>query len=289
MTIVMKNIYKRYDKQYVLKNINLELRAGKIVGIVGKNGAGKTTLMKILCGNIVDFEGSVSYPDSLSNRPIGFLIESPKFYPNQTGFENLKFFSQLFSIGHKENIDNTIKALDMEAYIHKKSKKYSLGMKQRLGIAIALLGNPEFLVLDEPTNGMDPNGIEEILAHLKYLAEERQIGILISSHQLDHIQKVSDYILVMEEGEAVKSIDKDDIVSYKHVTIAVKSTDLQRTKLMLEREGLEVRLDHHSLSFKAKNMNPILKKLSLENIVLQDIEMKEHTLKDIYFDEREAK
>lgn len=289
MPISMRNIYKSYDKKLVLRNISLDLTPGKIVGIVGKNGAGKTTLMKILCGNIVNFQGSVSFPPSSSNRPLGYLIENPKFYPNKTGRENLQFFAQVFSIAGNDQIDNIIRALNMETYIDQRSKKYSLGMKQRLGIAIALLGDPDFLILDEPTNGMDPNGIEEILEYLKSLATEKEIGIFVSSHQLDHIQKISDYILVIEAGETVKSINKDDIGAYKQVTVVLKSHDISRTQLMLAKEGIESHLNDNSLSFQVQQMSPILKRLADEKIVLQDIEIKEHTLKDLYFDRREEK
>lgn len=263
MSIIMKNICKKYDNNYALSNVNLNLNRGEVIGIVGKNGAGKTTLMKILCGNIVDFEGIVTYPDSSSKRNIGFLIENPKFYPNETGFQNLKIFSKLFSIENSasDNTDDIIKALNMEEYINKKSKKYSLGMKQRLGIAIALLGEPDFLILDEPTNGMDPNGIKEILKYLKRLAKEKQIGIFISSHQLDHIQEISDYILVIEKGKIIKKIDKSKIDSHKIVTITVKNEDITKTKRLLQEEGIDVTVDNKSLRFKVKDMSLILQKM----------------------------
>ena len=129
-------------------------------------------------------------------------------------------------------------------------------MKQRLGIAIALLGEPDFLILDEPTNGMDPNGIKEILKYLKVLAKEKQIGIFISSHQLDHIQEISDYILVIENGKIIKNIDKSKIDSHKTVTIIVKNEDINKTKLLLKEEGIDI---------------------------------KELTLKDLYFDRGDGK
>lgn len=289
MTIKMRNIYKKYDQNYVLKDLSLDLNRGEIVGLVGKNGAGKTTLMKILCGNIVDFEGVVSYPASSSNRPLGFLIENPKFYPNKTGLANLQFFAQLFASKGAGQIEKIIKALDMEAYIAQKSRKYSLGMKQRLGLAIALLGEPDFLVLDEPTNGMDPDGIEEILEYLKYLAQEKQLGIFISSHQLDHIQKVSDFILVIDAGETVKSIDKDELVGAKQVTIVVDNKDIGPTKLILAREGIDFDLKNNALTFQANELSPILTKLSTAKIVLQDIQIKEQTLKEFYFNRKGGK
>ncbi|WP_161519945.1 ATP-binding cassette domain-containing protein [Bacillus cereus] len=172
MSIEITNLSKNFNKrERVLDSINMNIKNGEIVGLVGPNGAGKTTLMKIISGLIVQYNGEIKFSQEEYTQ-IGSLIEKPKYFPNKTGYYNLKYFSQLYS-DKDNNIEEIIHSLQMENYLSKKVKDYSLGMKQRLGIALALLNNPNYLILDEPTNGMDPNGIKSILKYIKGVTKKK--------------------------------------------------------------------------------------------------------------------
>lgn len=192
--LALHDVYKQFGKEAILKNINMTVGKGEIVGLVGPNGAGKTTLMKILNGLIVNYKGEVK-----KNRNVGALIESPKCIENKSGLYNLKYFGALY--GDKQRVPDLIQRLNMESYQNKRVKHYSVGMKQRLGIALALIGNPDFLVLDEPTSGMDPGGGHEIIQYLKWIAKKNNMGILVSSHILTDIEGLCDRVYLMHEGQ----------------------------------------------------------------------------------------
>lgn len=194
----------------------------------------------------------------------------------------------MFSIDDNTDvgINKIIQILNMEEYIHLKVKKYSLGMKQKLGIAIALLGEPDFLILDEPTNGMDPKGIMSILKYLKDLAHEKQIGIFISSHQLDNIQEISDAILIIEKGKIIKNINRSEFTCSKLIQLKVNKNHLNKAKTILEVKGFDVNIKKSILSFKSKDVNSFMQSLFTQNIIVEDIQISEFTLKDLYFERK---
>ena len=176
----VKNVSKRYKDYTALDDVTFSLNEGEIIGLVGPNGAGKTTLMRIIVGLTKKYEGEVILKD---NTSIGCVIETPSFYPFMTGYENLKYFAELNQVNVKKVME-TIELLKLKDALNKKVKGYSLGMRQRLGIAAALLREPKLLVLDEPTNGLDPAGIHELREYIKEIAVKNKITILISSHIL---------------------------------------------------------------------------------------------------------
>lgn len=210
----VKKIKKGYKNQVVLDDVNFSIRKGEIIGLVGPNGAGKTTIMSIIVGLINNFEGNV-FIDGVDIRngnksykkQIGCVIEAPGLYPNLTGYENLMYFSEIFGGIPKEEVDEIIKLLGLEDCVHKKTKKYSLGMKQRLGIAQAVLGYPKLLILDEPTNGLDPNVIPHIRQFIKYVTEEKNISVLISSHILPEIEAICDRVLFIKNGKIIEEVN----------------------------------------------------------------------------------
>ena len=209
-----RNLGKVFKKEKVLANINLHVKHGEIYGLLGLNGAGKSTLMKIICGIFSPSSGEVQFNNQKWCRKnlheIGSLIEGPAIYGNLSAYDNLKLFclqegiplSEIKSVLTKVNLTNTGK---------KKVKKFSLGMKQRLGIAIALIKKPKLLVLDEPSNGLDPMGIQELRQLLNELKREG-ITIIISSHILSEIQLMSDTIGIIHNGtlEYEKEIDHEE-------------------------------------------------------------------------------
>lgn len=211
----LENVTKKYRNQIALDNISFTLSQGEIIGLVGPNGAGKTTLMRIIVGLINNYSGKVFINNcdvkaNYNKEKIGAVIESPSFYPYMSGYKNLIYFSYLSGKMDKKEILNIVDLLGLANVINKKVKKYSMGMKQRLGIAQALLHNPKLLVLDEPTNGLDPNGIHEIRGYLQDIATEKKISMLISSHVLSEIEKICDKVLVIQKGILIKSINLNE-------------------------------------------------------------------------------
>lgn len=200
--IEIKNLCKSYAEQEVLKDISFDIQGGQVTGLIGVNGAGKSTLMKILVGIISKSSGEVLIDGSCWKRKdldrISALIETPAIYENLSAFDNLKVKALLFGIDDGRILE-TLKIVGLEN-TKKKSGKYSLGMKVRLGIALALLNDPEFLILDEPTNGLDPVGIKDLKAIIRKSAD-KGTAILISSHQLKDVKDVSDHIVMINRGE----------------------------------------------------------------------------------------
>lgn len=204
----IRNLKKSYKKKRVLDIDSLDIQEGAIYGLIGKNGAGKSTLMKLVLGLVKKDEGVIQVfgqevgPKNQKdlNRNLGALIENPSFYDHLTGQENLEIICQLKGIP-KEEISKTLDLVGLKNLGKKKAREYSLGMKQRLGIAMALIGNPKLLILDEPINGLDPQGIEEMRNLFKDIVKNTSTSILISSHILDEIEKISSHIGILKDGK----------------------------------------------------------------------------------------
>ena len=276
-------ISKKFRENLVLRDISLNLERGSIIGLVGKNGAGKTTLMKIICGNIVHYEGEIESSSNESN--IGFLIEHPKFYPNSTGLYNLNYFSEVsMKKIDKKYIEYIISSLGMNDYINRKVKTYSLGMKQRLGIAISLLKKPQYLILDEPTNGMDPEGSLEVLNIIKKLGKQFNMSILISSHKLEDIEMISDKIIYIENGIIKRNIDTKQLVQSGIVEILLSTNEVQTVYSLIKNEVKIISVEEQSIKIEyIDDYSFILEKLAKHNIFPKSIEKHTRTLKDFYF------
>lgn len=231
---------KRYNDQPVVKDVSMTIPKGKIYGLLGRNGAGKTTIMKILLGLASASSGEVSlfgqapdkYPEVYSR--IGNIIETPSFYPYLSGPENLSVFSKLKGQVQKNSVAKALELVDLSHAEHKRFANYSLGMKQRLGIANALMNDPELLILDEPTNGLDPIGIVEIRKLLKELTEIQGKTILISSHQLSEIEQIADIIGILHEGELLEECDMNQIAQHNQRFISITVSDRHQATRLLE-------------------------------------------------------
>lgn len=192
----INKVSKSYNNTSVLDNISFNFKKGEIIGLVGRNGAGKSTLMKIITENILNFNGSI-----MRNSSIGYLIEEPKLIASMSGLEHLIYFSRIY--GNKFDINefkDLLVSLNLYQILNKKVREYSLGMKQKLAVVISILNYPDYVVLDEPTNGMDVESSYEMLNALKKLAIKTDLGILISSHKLEDIEIICDRILFLENG-----------------------------------------------------------------------------------------
>ncbi|AXR20139.1 hypothetical protein COC60_29645 [Bacillus thuringiensis] len=281
VSIEITNLSKSFNKrERVLDSINMNIKNGEIVGLVGPNGAGKTTLMKIISGLIVQYSGEIKFSQEEYTQ-LGSLIEKPKYFPNKNGYYNLKYFSELYS-DKDNNIEEIIHSLQMENYLSKKVKDYSLGMKQRLGIALALLNNPNYLILDEPTNGMDPNGIKSILKYIKGVTKKKNIGVLLSSHILDDVADISDRVYLINKGQIIDEYSSS-ITPEKTIKFTFNQETIIEANKILSYFGLvEKTLNTVSLTTD-KDLNILLEKLGEKSIYPQGINVKKDTLEDFYF------
>ncbi len=233
--IKVRNVSKEINGKKILDNINFDIYEGEIVGLVGPNGAGKSTLLKIMSGLYPNDEGLVEYYsiDLKHNYEkamslVGTLIESPDLYKNLSGFDNLELFKSMFKDVDEKRIKEIVEIVEMEKHLGKKFKTYSLGMKERLGIAASLINKPKILILDEPTNGLDPIGVKNVMNLLK---EMKGTTILISSHLLSEIEQLCDRVIFINSGKivSIKTLDKSS--NKKNVTFEVN--DFSKAKLLL--------------------------------------------------------
>lgn len=235
--IRLKNINKNFGKSnQVLNNINLEVKKGIIFGIVGKNGAGKTTLMKIITGLLKENSGSVEIEKDLK---IGALIENPGICGDMTGLQNLKLKAKAIGKISDDNLEEIIERVGLGSYKRTKAKNYSLGMKQRLGIALALVGNPDILVLDEPINGLDPEGIFEIRNLLLDLRDNYGKTILVSSHILEELFKIGDEYVIIDSGEVLLQSSANELKEQLKGNIEVHTNEIGKLIKLLEARGIE--------------------------------------------------
>lgn len=243
--IVLKthNITKKYVDQLAVNNINMTIKKGDIYGFIGRNGAGKTTLIRLITGLIHKTNGDIelfgaSGENELNDARtmIGSLIETPAFYGNMTVRENLEVSRLVRNIAGKECIDEVLKLVGLHDTGKKKVKNFSLGMRQRLGIANALLGNPRLLVLDEPINGLDPMGIVEIRELLKKVNKEKEVTILISSHILGELSELATCYGIISEGKLIEEISSADLNEKCRQFIELEVDDTARTVTLLEKE-----------------------------------------------------
>lgn len=241
------DLHKSYSDKHVLCGVNLELNRGEILGLVGSNGAGKTTLMSLVLGLKKKYRGHI-YIDGINvndkkrkTKKIGCLIEAPGLYPNLTGYQNLQYFLSLIDAGQKNNIDYIIQKLNLNSFIDKKVKKYSLGMKQRLAIGVALLGEVDYLILDEPMNGIDAEVVPVLRNTLKELAREKNIGIMVSSHILSEIELLCDRVAILRDGEIIENIDLNRNHIVKNTNYIISSKHIENIKNYLNSEGYLVK------------------------------------------------
>ena len=233
--IETNNLSKIYYKNKVVNSVDMHVEKGKIYGLLGKNGAGKTTTMCMLLNLTYPSEGDIFlFGKNVNNHSneiysnIGSIIETPGFYENLTAFENLKIISKIRGDFNSNNINSVLQMVNLDNDKSKKFKDFSLGMKQRLGIAAAIMHSPELLILDEPINGLDPFGIKEIRTLLKRLSHEFGITILISSHILSEIENIADVIGFMDNGILIEEISKEELYTRldKFVEFEVSNIDL---------------------------------------------------------------
>lgn len=245
-------IGKSYKRFHALKNLSMHVPKGAIYGFVGKNGSGKTTLIRLICGLQNPTSGSYAlYGTEHTEKAIrkvrkriGAVVETPSIYLHMTAEENLKEQYRMLGLPSFDGIDGILKLAGLEHTGKKKAKHFSLGMRQRLGIAIALCGSPDFLILDEPTNDLDPQGIIEMRELILKLNKERQITFLISSHILDELSRLATHYGFIDSGHIVKEISAAELDHVCRKCLCLEVSDIRAFALTAERMGLE----YHILS-----------------------------------------
>lgn len=231
---------KKYKDFTALDHVNITINKGDIYGLIGRNGAGKTTLMKTITTLINKTSGEFELFGVLDNnlteakRRIGCLIENPAFYPNLTAYQNLKYYAIQKGIVNLKQIDEALKLVGLEEAKNKKFKAFSLGMKQRLGIAFAIMDNPDFIILDEPINGLDPIGISDLRDTFKRLNEEKNITILISSHILSELYTIATKFCILEKGKIIKELTKEELDIECSKCIVIKTDDVKKVSNVIE-------------------------------------------------------
>ena len=241
--IETKQLTKVYGDQTAVNAVNLHVKRGQIYGLLGRNGAGKTTIMKMILGltSITSGEADVFGKNIKGQEKrvyprIGAIIETPGFYPNLTGTENLEIFAKLRGTAAPNAVKNALEVVGLPYKDKKLFGKYSLGMKQRMGIANAILHDPELLILDEPTNGLDPIGIAEVRDFIKDLSVERGKTILISSHILSEIQLLADDIGIIDHGVLLEESSMGELEKKNSKYILLQVSDVSKAALILERQ-----------------------------------------------------
>lgn len=247
----IENLCKDYGKFHVLKNVSLEIPNGSIFGLVGRNGAGKTTLMRIITGLAEATSGTYSISGISSSdkkiltvrRRIGSIIESPAVYKNMSAYDNVKL--QYINLGMTsfESIPGLLELVDLQGAGKKKAGKFSLGMKQRLGIAVALCGKPDILILDEPINGLDPQGIIQMREILLKINRERHTTILISSHILEELSKLATHYAFIEKGEILQTLSSRELMDKVRKASRLKVSSTELLCPVFDREGIEYKVE----------------------------------------------
>jgi len=292
----LNNVTKVYKKKKVVDNLSLMLFEGEIFGFIGPNGAGKSTTIKMICGLTNISSGSIfingydidkNFKKAISQ--VGAVVESPEMYNYLSGKANLKLFAKFYGKSAIKRIPNIIKILKMESFINKKVSTYSLGMKQRLGIAQAMLNKPKLLILDEPTNGLDPDGIKDIRNLLVMLAEREKMTIIISSHNLAELEQICNHIAVLRSGQLLSFRNMEDIKqeveNNQRVCMYVNYPNYAG-RLIQQKYGIKVKVAGNTIivPVKEKHVASIITFLTYKHIKIYKTTKINKSLEQIYFE-----
>ncbi|PEY40969.1 bacitracin ABC transporter ATP-binding protein [Bacillus cereus] len=286
-----EDLTKTYGAVNSVSQLQMKVGKGEIYGFLGPNGAGKTTTIRMLLGLIKPTAGNIKVfnRDLKTNRidilrEVGSLVESPSYYGHLTGHENLEVIRQMLQVP-KKNIDEVLRIVRLEKQKDKLVKQYSLGMKQRLGIAMALLGNPKLLILDEPTNGLDPAGIQEIRELIKQLPKQYDMTVVISSHLLNEMDQIATQVGIINSGQLIFQ-DKMEVLRKKsQASMKIRVNDVVKAHQILEQHQIHLGLEgdclvtHQQEDHLISQINYLLVQ---QNISVYRIEEEKHTLEEIF-------
>ena len=285
------NLHKSFRKKEILKGVSLNVSSGDILGFIGPNGAGKTTTIKLILGLQKIGSGSVAingfdikknFEKAISK--VGAIIENPDLYMYLSGYDNLKLIANLYSNVDKSRIDEVVKLVGLENRINDKVGKYSLGMRQRLGVAQAILHKPNLLILDEPTNGLDPEGIRDLRNLLVKLAKEENMGILISSHNLAELESFCNKVCIIKNGVIVETSDIEEVKKEtSDGNYIIEVDDSKRARIIIGDMSTVQDSTHILVHSDKENIPFIIKKLVLQDIKIYSIKEDVVSLEDAFF------
>ena len=288
--IILKcdNLHKSFRKKEILKGVSLNVSSGDILGFIGPNGAGKTTTIKLILGlqkigsgsvTINGFDIKKNFEKAISK--VGAIIENPDLYMYLSGYDNLKLIANLYSNVDKSRIDEVVKLVGLENRINDKVGKYSLGMRQRLGVAQAILHKPNLLILDEPTNGLDPEGIRDLRNLLVKLAKEENMGILISSHNLAELESFCNKVCIIKNGVIVETSDIEEVKKEtSDGNYIIEVDDSKRARIIIGDMSTAQDSTHILVHSDKENIPFIIKKLVLQDIKIYSIKEDVVSLED---------
>lgn len=287
-----KNLEKKYKKFKAISNLNIHVEKGAIYGLIGKNGAGKTTLIRVICGlqkltnGIYTIYGVKNTDKNIfeTRKRIGAIIETPSIYQNMSARDNLIEQFKLVGMPSFDEIDELIKLVGLEDAKNKKVKNYSLGMKQRLGIAITLASNPDFLILDEPINGLDPQGIIDIRELILTLNKKFKITILISSHYLDELSKIATNYGFIDNGQIIKEISAEELSKKMEQKIELTVKDTKEFVKYFELNNISYEVsDKNTINVYGKiNLSKFISELSKNHLIAEEVHEKGESLENYY-------
>ncbi len=288
-----QGLTKVYGKKEAVRDVSMHVPEGKIYGLIGRNGAGKTTIMRMISGLSAPTRGSYSlfgktgYEMGKLLKKVGVLIESPGLYPRLSAYENLKIKCIGMGVNPKGYVEDLLKSVGLEnTDLKKPAGSYSLGMRQRLGIGLALVGNPAMLVLDEPINGLDPQGIAEVRQTLVNLRDEKGITIMISSHILDELAKVADCFGIINEGSLLDEFSAEELHQRSGQYVMIRTQDTAGTEKALKAIGVEQISEEPDGTLRVSDQldnTPAMARAIIEaGIGLQEICLKSISLEDYY-------
>ena len=265
MIISGQNLSKSYKSIKALDNVTISCAAGEILGIVGANGSGKSTLFKILLRVMRPDTGTITI-NSKKLKPIGGIIEKPALYEYLSAYENLRVFSSIQGLKtNHQFFEDSLTKVGLPINRKDPVRNFSMGMKQRLAIAVALLNNPECLVLDEPFSGLDPMGIASLKTLITNLAEKEKLAILISSHIVDELNKICHKLMVIKNGRIIKSGTTEEIINQSTIAYTILASNLS-TSSALKTYNAVIKDNEATIKINSKNISELIQKLHQENI-----------------------
>ncbi|MGE6261083.1 ABC transporter ATP-binding protein [Heyndrickxia sporothermodurans] len=288
----VKNLRKRIGNREIIKGLNFDVYPGEVFGFLGPNGAGKTTTIRMIVGLIKPTSGDVliagknietEFDEAMKN--LGCIVENPELYPYLSGWENLEYFTRMDPSIPKSRLQYVTDLVGLTNRIHDRVKTYSLGMRQRLGIAQALLGSPHLLILDEPTNGLDPAGIREMREFIRFLAKEEGLSVLVSSHLLSEIQLLCDRVAIISNGEIIRT-DTVSALFAEQEQVVWKVEPMEEAKIILEEYTTVKIADEEKLitPYIADNIASWNKRLVEANIQVKEMKTVLPTLEDLFLE-----
>lgn len=291
----IRNLNKSFKKRHIIKNISFDVNSGEVFGFLGPNGAGKTTTIKMVMGFLFPDSGEIlindldikkSFEDAMAG--LGGIVEIPEMYKNLSGMTNIQMYARLHENISQERIDEVVEMVGMTNWINEKVGKYSLGMKQRIGLAQALVHSPKLLILDEPTNGLDPNGIKELRDILKKLAHEENVAVMVSSHLLSEMELMCDRVGIINHGELISVSPIGEFM--KQVSGETKyrilTSQVEEAKKLLEKDYAdkikEVFPSSIVMTIEEEEVSKVIALLATNGIIINGASKCEFSLEDAF-------